>query len=111
MSLPRFSPRHLFLAPLALLMAPPLIWMTITSIQTPDESRHFPPVLIPSGIDWHNYTNAIDSAPFGAWYLNSVIVCAVVVASNLAFCASPPTPSRASASSARTCSSSRCWRR
>jgi multiple sugar transport system permease protein len=87
MSLPRFSLRHLFLAPFALLMATPLIWMTITSIQTPDEARHFPPVLIPSGIDWHNYTSAIDSAPFGAWYLNSVIVCAVVVASNLTFCA------------------------
>jgi multiple sugar transport system permease protein len=87
MSLPRFSLRHLFLAPFALLMATPLIWMTITSIQTPDEARQFPPVLIPSGIDWHNYTSAIDSAPFGAWYLNSVIVCAVVVASNLTFCA------------------------
>ena len=68
-------------------MATPLIWMAITSIETPDEARHFPPVLIPAGIDWHNYTSAIDSAPFGAWYLNSVIVCAVVVISNLALCA------------------------
>jgi multiple sugar transport system permease protein len=86
-SLPRFSPRHLFLAPFALLMASPLIWMAITSIQTPEEALRFPPVLIPSGIDWHNYTNAVGSAPFGAWYLNSVIVCTVVVLSNLTFCA------------------------
>jgi multiple sugar transport system permease protein len=86
-SLPRFSPRHLFLAPLALIMASPLIWMTITSIETPDESRRFPPVLIPSGIHWQNYRNAIDSSPFGAWYLNSVIVCAVVVVSNVTLCA------------------------
>jgi multiple sugar transport system permease protein len=86
MTLPRFSLRHLFLAPFALLMASPLIWMTITSISTPNESRHFPPVLIPAGIHWQNYRNAIDSAPFGAWYLNSVIVCAVVVLSNLTLC-------------------------
>ena len=81
-----FSARHLFLAPLALVMATPLIWMLITSIETPDEARQFPPVLIPSGFDWHNYTTAIESVPFGAWYLNSVIVCVVVVLSNLIFC-------------------------
>src|SRR4029077_5261365 len=81
-----FSARHLFLAPLALVMATPLIWMLITSIEPPDEARHFPPVLIPSGIDWHNYTTAISSVPFGSWYLNSVIVCFVVVLSNLVLC-------------------------
>ncbi len=58
MSLRLPSPRHLFLAPVALIMAAPLFWMAITSIETPDEARHFPPVLIPSGIDWHNYTAA-----------------------------------------------------
>ena len=87
MSLHRPSLRHLFLAPVALIMAAPLIWMAITSIETPSEALHFPPVLIPAGIDWHNYTAAVDSAPFGAWYLNSVIVCAVVVVSNVMLCA------------------------
>jgi multiple sugar transport system permease protein len=87
MRLPRVSPRHLFLAPLALLMASPLIWMAITSIEKPGEARRFPPVLIPGGIHWQNYTKAVASAPFGAWYLNSVIVCAVVVVSNVTLCA------------------------
>jgi multiple sugar transport system permease protein len=85
-TLPRFSYRHVFLIPLSLLMLAPLLWMAVTSIETPDESRHFPPTLIPSGIDWHNYTAAVQSAPFGSWYLNSVIVCAVVVFSNLVLC-------------------------
>jgi multiple sugar transport system permease protein len=44
-------------------------------------------VLIPGGIHWQNYTKAVASAPFGAWYLNSVIVCAVVVVSNVTLCA------------------------
>ena len=60
--------------------------MAITSIETPDESRHFPPILIPSGIDWHNYTSAVSSAPFGSWYVNSLIVSTVVVVSNLVLC-------------------------
>ena len=60
-------------------MVAPLVWMAITSIETPDESRHFPPTLIPSGIDWHNYTSAVRSAPFGSWYVNSLIVSIVVV--------------------------------
>jgi multiple sugar transport system permease protein len=80
------SARHLFLAPLALIMAAPLIWMLITSVETPGEARRFPPVLIPAGIHWQNYTRAVDSAPFGAWYLNSIIVSSVVVVSNLVFC-------------------------
>jgi multiple sugar transport system permease protein len=80
------SLRHLFLAPVALIMAAPLLWMAITSIERPDQALHFPPVLIPTTIDWHNYTNAVGSAPFGAWYVNSVIVSVVVVVSNVVFC-------------------------
>jgi multiple sugar transport system permease protein len=86
MTLQRPSLRHLFLIPFCLVMAVPLIWMAITSIQTPDEALQFPPVIIPSGIDWHNYTTAVDQAPFGHWYVNSVLVCAVVVVSNLILC-------------------------
>lgn len=86
MTLPRFSPRHLFLAPIALIMAAPLIWMAITSIERPDQALHFPPVLIPTTFDWHNYTSAVDSAPFGAWYVNSLIVSTVVVIANVVFC-------------------------
>jgi multiple sugar transport system permease protein len=82
----RFSLRHIFLIPFCLIMAAPLIWMAITSIQTPDESKQFPPVLIPSGIDWHNYTTAVSQAPFGTWYLNSIVVSVVVVFTNLLFC-------------------------
>ena len=38
-----FSPRHLALLPLSLLMVLPLVWMFITSIETLPETRHFPP--------------------------------------------------------------------
>jgi multiple sugar transport system permease protein len=81
-----FSPRHLALVPLSLVMLLPLVWMFITSIETLPETRHFPPHLIPSGIHWRNYPDALDAAPFGRFFLNSFLVTAASVAGNLVFC-------------------------
>jgi multiple sugar transport system permease protein len=79
------SPRHALLLPLSLLMLTPLLWMAMTSIQTPDEAQQFPPVL-PSGIHWQNYTNALHAAPFGRFFLNTAIVTGVCVLGNLVLC-------------------------
>jgi multiple sugar transport system permease protein len=80
-----FSPVHFILIPLALLMVTPLAWMVVTSIQTPNEARQFPPVF-PSGIHWQNYTDAIHAAPFGRFFLNSFIVTGATVVGNLVLC-------------------------
>jgi multiple sugar transport system permease protein len=80
-----FSPAHLILVPLALVMVTPLAWMVMTSIQTADEARHFPPVL-PSGIHWQNYTDAIHAAPFGRFFLNTALVTGATVLGNLVLC-------------------------
>ncbi len=74
------------LLPLAFLMVVPLIWMVITSVQTLNETRHFPPILIPSGIQWENYTEVLQRAPFARWFLNTLVVTVVVVIGNLLFC-------------------------
>jgi multiple sugar transport system permease protein len=81
-----FSPRHLALLPISLVMLLPLGWMLLTSIQTLAESRHFPPQLVPSGIHWRNYPDAWNSAPFGRFFANSLIVTFASVAGNLVFC-------------------------
>ena len=79
--------RHLFLVPLALLMADAA---DLDADHLDRDARRGPP--LPAGADpvrastGTTTRRAIDSAPFGAWYLNSVIVCAVVVLSNLVFC-------------------------
>jgi multiple sugar transport system permease protein len=80
-----FSPWHFVLFAVALVMVIPLLWMLLTSIQTLPESRTFPPHL-PSGIHWQNYRDAVDSAPFGRWFLNTLIVSLCAVAGNLVFC-------------------------
>jgi multiple sugar transport system permease protein len=64
----------------------PLIWMVITSFQTLNETRHFPPILVPDSIRWQNYTDVLQRAPFARWYLNTLVVTVVVVAGNLLFC-------------------------
>jgi len=81
-----FSPWHLFLVPMALVMLTPLAWMLITSLETNTEARTFPPVLVPESIRWINYPNAWHTAPFGRFFLNTLGVTLVVVAGNLLFC-------------------------
>jgi multiple sugar transport system permease protein len=81
-----FNPWHLFLLPMALIMLTPLVWMLITSIETPTEARRFPPVLIPSGVQWENYPRALEAAPFGRFFLNTLVVCIASVAGNLLLC-------------------------
>lgn len=81
-----FDPWHLVLAPLALLMVTPLLWMLVTSIETVAETRRFPPVLIPGGIEWGNYETVLRDAPFARWFVNTMVVTLVCVLGNLVFC-------------------------
>ena len=61
-----FSPWHLVLLPIALVMLTPLVWMLVTSIETVPETRRFPPVIIPSGIHWQFYQTALTEDTDGA---------------------------------------------
>ena len=81
-----FSPWHLVLLPIAIVMVLPLAWMVLTSLQTLDETRHFPPTLLPSSPQFGNYTEVLQRAPFGRWFLNTLIVTVVCVLGNLLFC-------------------------
>jgi len=81
-----FSPWHLVLLPLALVMLVPLVWMVVTSVETLAETRHFPPVMVPSSVHLNNYTEVLRQAPFARWFLNSLLVTVAVVIGNLLFC-------------------------
>jgi multiple sugar transport system permease protein len=81
-----FSPWHLVLLPIALVMVVPLLWMVVTSLQTLDETRHYPPQLYPTSFEAGNYTQVLQQAPFGRWFLNTLIVTVVCVIGNLLFC-------------------------
>jgi multiple sugar transport system permease protein len=81
-----FSPWHLVLIPVALVMVVPLVWMVLTSLQTLNETKHFPPTLLPASPQWSNYTSVLRDAPFGRWFANTVIVTVASVLGNLLFC-------------------------
>jgi multiple sugar transport system permease protein len=81
-----FSGWHLVLLPLAILMVMPMLWMVITSFETLNETRHFPPILVPSSLRWQNYTQVLEQAPFTRWMLNTILVTGAVVVANLFFC-------------------------
>ena len=80
-----FSPWHLVLFPIALVMIVPLIWMVVTSLQTLNETRVYPPTL-PASPQWNNYVEVLRDTPFVRWFVNTLVVTVVVVVGNLFFC-------------------------
>jgi multiple sugar transport system permease protein len=81
-----FCPWHLVLIPIAVVMVIPLVWMLVTSLQTLEETRHYPPTLMPTSLELHNYTDVLQQAPFARWFVNTLVVTVVVVLGNLLFC-------------------------
>ena len=81
-----FSPWHLVLLPIALVMVAPLAWMVVTSLETVDETRRFPPLLVPESFEWRNYEAVLRNAPFARWFVNTMVVTVVCVVGNLVFC-------------------------
>ena len=82
----RMSRWHLVLAPMALIFALPLVWLTVSSFMTNAQINTFPPKIIPDGLHLDGYRYVFRTGDFGHWFLNSTIVAVVTVASNLVFC-------------------------
>jgi multiple sugar transport system permease protein len=81
-----FSPWHLVLVPATIVLIFPFVWLLVTSLETPAEALHFPPILIPHTIRFANYSDALKAAPFGRFFLNSTVVAVTTVLSNLVLC-------------------------
>jgi multiple sugar transport system permease protein len=81
-----FSPWHLVLIPATIVLIFPFAWLLVTSVETPAEALHFPPILIPHKLDFGNYPQALQAAPFGRFFINSAVVAVTTVVSNLVLC-------------------------
>ncbi len=81
-----FSPWHLVLVPATLVLIFPFVWLVVTSVETPPEALHFPPILTPHVLRFANYPDAFKAAPFGRFFINSTAVAVTTVASNLVLC-------------------------
>ncbi len=81
-----FSPWHLVLIPATLVLIFPFAWLLITSVETTGEALHFPPILTPHVLRFSNYSDALSSAPFARFFVNSAVVAVLTVLCNLVFC-------------------------
>lgn len=69
----------------ALLMIGPFYWMVATSFKLPGDVFSSPPKWIPSPWTLRNYQDVFTLFPFARFFLNSVVVAALVVGLNVVF--------------------------
>lgn len=77
---------HLFIYILAFFTAVPFIWMILTSVKDMGEIYVYPPKWFPSVVHFDNYAKVFEAAPFGRYYLNSIIVALLVTLGQLITC-------------------------
>lgn len=77
---------YLFLGGVALLVIMPYVWMISTSLKGSSEIFQYPPTWIPKAWNWQNYVDALNAAPFGRYFLNSLVVAVAVTIGQLITC-------------------------
>jgi multiple sugar transport system permease protein len=77
---------HLIIYAFALLVISPFLWMILTSFKDMSEIYVYPPKWLPEKFNFDNYVNAFTAAPFGRYYLNSLIVAFAVTLGQLITC-------------------------
>jgi multiple sugar transport system permease protein len=74
--------RHAVLVAGSLLIIGPFLWMLTTALQTRAENYTNASVL-PTSWHWENFIHAWEAAPFGQYYLNSLVMTAGIVGGHL----------------------------
>ncbi len=55
----------------------PLFWMLTGSVKTTRQIYTFPPIWIPTNPRWANFSDAWNAAPFGRFYVNTIVLTVV----------------------------------
>lgn len=69
---------RLFLIIMCAFFLIPIYWMLVTALKTPAELLKPQPSWFPTTFAWSNFKDAIDALPFGRFFVNSVIITALV---------------------------------
>jgi len=64
---------YVAMAVVVILIMVPIFWMLSGSLKTNQEIMKFPPQWLPTSPQWHNYSDAWNAAPFGRFYINTII--------------------------------------
>jgi ABC-type glycerol-3-phosphate transport system permease component len=69
----------------ALVAMIPVIWTVLSSLKTNDTIFAIPVQWLPTSLNWYNYVEAFDVAPFGRFFFNSAVVALSVTATTVFF--------------------------
>lgn len=81
-----FSGWHLFLMPLALVFATPLVQMILTSLKSDADIRKYPPDILPTHPTLDGFIGLFTESDVVRWIANSVIVACSAVVGQLILC-------------------------
>lgn len=70
---------RLFLIAMSVPFLVPIYWMLVTALKSTPELTIFPPTFWPLHVQWDNFIQAYTYISFGTYFLNSVIITALVV--------------------------------
>jgi ABC-type glycerol-3-phosphate transport system permease component len=82
-SLPGLAVKYAILLLTAAVFVVPVLWMFSASFKTLQEIYTFPPQWVPAEPRWANYVEAWNAAPFGRFYINTIITTAFGVAAEV----------------------------
>jgi multiple sugar transport system permease protein len=71
--------KHIVLIAVGAMFALPLAWMVLTSFKSASQALTFPVVWWPHPFLWNNYPQVLSSLPFGRFFLNTFVYCAVTI--------------------------------
>ncbi|MFI5690410.1 carbohydrate ABC transporter permease [Kribbella sp. NPDC051586] len=76
---------YVVLVALALVTVLPLLYMIVLALQSDGEVQSGDPVLWPAELHWDNFTRLFEAAPFGRFFLNSLVMAGAITVSHLIF--------------------------
>ena len=78
--------KYAFLLVITFSIVMPLLWLIATSLKPEADIQSYPPKWIPNPFTLKSYFRAFEILPIGRFFLNSIIVAAMVVVSNVICC-------------------------
>ncbi len=77
---------HIAIYFVAFISIAPFLWMILTSVKDMADIFTYPPKWWPDEFHFDNYVKAFEAAPFGRFYLNSIMVASLVTIGQLITC-------------------------
>lgn len=79
----RVAIKYFLLVIFAIITVFPFYWMISSSLKSGFEVIQTPPTILPENVMWSNYSTAFSMAPFGRYFINTIIVTVLSIVSTV----------------------------